>query len=390
MYTNGMATKFQIPDALLRLRAAFQSDPERFDIRFVGGCVRDWESGTSVKDIDLCTDADPEQQIAIYQRHAIPYHETGLKHGTITVVPEPGQVYEITSLRGETDHDGRHATVYYHRDWRADQARRDLTINSMMMDFEGTIYDPFGGLNDLTLKVVRFVGEADQRLREDYLRILRWVRFQGRYGHDALDPDTVNAVRRQAEGLAGISRERVWSEVSRIISGPRAHTMLRLMINLGLCKPCGLPQGSFNEVERLRNMTLNPVTLMVGFLVDPDVVAKLAQDWRWSRSESDLAAFLTKHYASTETSYTTMVAGDGWSLEWVIELACLHESYRSVDFLRTWTPPVFPVKGADLLQAGLKPGPSVGQTLSALRTIWCDSGFVLRKEDLIARLPSGS
>ena len=168
-----------ITDDLKALRAQFVA--AGFDLRLVGGVVRDTIASIPAKDIDLCTDATPEQQIEIYHRYGYRAIPTGLQHGTITVVLD-SVPYEITSLRIDVKTDGRHAEVEFTNDWHADLARRDLTINAMAMTFDGEVIDPFGGQQDLQDRVVRFVGDAEQRIQEDYLRILRCIRFMGRFG----------------------------------------------------------------------------------------------------------------------------------------------------------------------------------------------------------------
>ena len=178
-----------ITEELKTLRAAFQACG--FDIRLVGGAVRDIVAGEDPKDLDFCTDANPTEQLEIYTANGYKYVETGLQHGTITVVIDHVG-YEITSLRTETDHEGRHATVAYTRDWMDDLSRRDFTFNAMAMTFDGVLIDPFGGQEDLRNQIVRFVGNANDRVKEDYLRILRWFRFQARFSKQGkIDPALV-------------------------------------------------------------------------------------------------------------------------------------------------------------------------------------------------------
>jgi tRNA nucleotidyltransferase/poly(A) polymerase len=154
-----------LSDDLKNLRKIFVQNS--FDIRLVGGAVRDLLSNVNPTDIDLCTDANPIQQIELYQNNHIQYIETGLSHGTITVVPNHIP-YEITSLRTDADCNGRHATVSYTKDWVGDQNRRDFTINSMMLSFDGELFDMFNGKKDLANGVVKFVGNPDDRIKEDY------------------------------------------------------------------------------------------------------------------------------------------------------------------------------------------------------------------------------
>jgi tRNA nucleotidyltransferase/poly(A) polymerase len=193
------------------LRALFQAWD--FDLRLVGGVVRDMLSDVTPKDVDLCTDADPEQMMMIFREHGVTFYETGLQHGTLTVNLN-GQIYEITSLRTDSNHDGRHAEVTYTRDWLADLARRDLTVNAMALTFDGDLIDPFNGAADLAAKKVRFVGDPNQRMREDYLRILRFFRFHARIAN-ALAIDDETTVARSSATPMGCARS------PRSGSGPR-------------------------------------------------------------------------------------------------------------------------------------------------------------------------
>lgn len=361
--------------------------PAGFDIRLVGGSVRDTLMGKTPKDIDLCTDATPDEQIALYRQHGVFFYETGLKHGTVTISLGPkgsNELYEITSLRSESNHDGRWAEVQYIRDWAGDLARRDLTINAMAMDFEGTLYDPFNGHDDLKAKRVRFVGDADARMHEDYLRILRWFRFHGRIaGNAPLDDETCDAVERCAPHLEQISRERVWSEMKQIIAHDTGWVMLREMMRLGVVYPCGLPQGSFYEVARVAAFTRNPVTLFVAYLSDPQRVENLAQRWRWSGEEARLARFLAQHRVDERCDLRRMLAHEAIDAAKVFELARLQGRMAELDALEAWEVPTFPVRGADLVAAGLKPSPMVSQYLAAMRVLWTDSDYQLDRETLI-------
>ena len=251
---------------LFKLRQHFQDDG--FDIKFVGGYVRDTLLGLTPKDIDFCTDATPDEQAIVYAKNGIEHIPTGLQHGTWTVVLRGAEtgVYEITSLRTETDHDGRHATVAWTRDWNEDLSRRDLTFNAMAMSFDGELLDPFNGKSDLEKGRVRFVGNAAERMREDFLRILRFVRFQARFSNGQYDQDALDAVEDCAPGLADISRERVWSEVSRIVSGKQGPAYLSELIRLGLGPYIDLPntwaKPGHLSVIRAHEHTKDPASLM--------------------------------------------------------------------------------------------------------------------------------
>jgi len=197
-------------------------------VRFVGGCVRDALLARPVKDIDIATAEPPEtvmERLAAAGIKAIP---TGIAHGTVTAVAGKAH-FEITTLRRDVETFGRRARVAFTDDWTADAARRDFTINALFCDPDGTLYDPSGGLADLHAGRVRFVGEAEERIREDVLRLLRFFRFHAWYGAGAPDQAALAACRKLAPEMVSLSAERVWSELRRILPAPAAAAVLRLM-----------------------------------------------------------------------------------------------------------------------------------------------------------------
>jgi tRNA nucleotidyltransferase (CCA-adding enzyme) len=368
------------PD-LVKLRAKFRQ--QRFDIRIVGGAVRDILSNRTPKDIDLCTDANPNEQIEIYKAHGYRYIETGLQHGTITVVLN-NEPYEITSLRTETDHDGRHATVSYTKDWIGDLSRRDLTMNSMAMTFDGELIDPFHGKEDLENGIVRFVGDPANRMKEDYLRILRYFRFSGRFGTSS-DKETENAIRQCAVGLKNISGERIWMEVSKILVGRNAEQELYKMYQLGVAQNIGMTLPPF-----LKGLSAfkggNPITALA-YVVDANTAKKLNDHWKFSSSEYKMLMWLIDN-KSTVINLPKLqnFVVDGINPEWVAQLAILHRQPHFADQIRTWNPPMFPVNGEDLKSIGVKPGPEFGNTLKRLKDQWKQSGFKLSKEQLLSQV----
>lgn len=388
-----------ITPELQSLRDAFVA--RGFDLRLVGGVVRDLMRGVSPKDIDLCTDANPDEQIEIYEANGFSFHETGLKHGTVTVMLNGGPdadgvvrfqtAYEITSLRTESDHDGRHAVVAYTRDWMEDLGRRDLTFNAMAMTFDGALIDPFNGADDLSNNVVRFVGDADARITEDYLRILRWFRFHARVANNGhMDQQTMDAVRRQARGLAGISRERVWMEMSKIVVGNVGAEMVKNMFDAGIHQFIDLPNGNPWAIENAVKFgkTKNPVTAIVAMLNgDVGAVTKLAADWKWSAEERDFGIWLATAFKANTGDYRFMISHDEVPVAWAAELARCVGTNAFAEQLLADTHPVFPVKGQDLLDAGMKPGREVGQVLKLLRKAWAVNDYTMTKEELVAVAP---
>jgi tRNA nucleotidyltransferase (CCA-adding enzyme) len=373
----------EAPDELRDLRNKFTR--YGLDLRFVGGCVRDSILGITPKDIDLCTNADPNQQKLIYDTFGFLHHDTGVAHGTYTV--SIGDVlYEITSLRLDVQCDGRHAEVEFTDDWEADLARRDLTINAMAQTFDGKLIDPFCGLEDLRAKRVRFVGRPEDRMQEDYLRILRWLRFHGRFGGEfPLDFSTMMAAMDLAQGLKTISRERIWMEVAKIITGPRAPWLLHYIGHMGLWEPMGVEVGPMNleEVRRVSQYTTDPVTLMVALFGNFDRVEKLARDWKWSRAESSKARFLAQQAYGYRTNLEWLLAYEGKPHDWVVDLAYLRSDYLGAGKMMDWEVPKFPIQGRDLLELGMQPGEALGECLHDLKCLWATEGYGGTKEDLL-------
>ncbi len=379
--------QFEIPSALIELGKIFEQDGH--EMWLVGGCVRDSLMGLTPKDIDLTTSATPDEQIAIYQREGLHYIETGLQHGTVTVVldtPEGREPFEITTYRIDRETDGRHATVEFTRSLEADLQRRDLTMNAVAMSFDRVIFDPFGGVADIENRCVRFVGDANERVREDYLRILRFFRFLGRFTtrDDSADVPALEAIRDNAEGLKNISVERVWSEVSKIVSGPESFTVLSMMGVLGVSKAIGMRVGDTLAVEKAQAVTSDPAVLMA-ILLGEDVT-KLGQRWKWSNEEKETARFIKDRAGEPFTSrpaYTLDRAKrdlvNGQRPELVKTMMAILGSEEDQKVIGDWDVPVFPVTGAELIQRGVKPGPEMGAMLKKMREEWIASDYSLER-----------
>jgi tRNA nucleotidyltransferase/poly(A) polymerase len=373
-----------IKPSLIKLRNNFVA--EGFDIRFVGGCVRDYQLGIKPKDTDFCTDANPQEQISIYTKYGYHSIPTGIDHGTISVLLD-GEIYEITSLRTEQNHDGRHADVSFTRDWIEDLSRRDLTFNAMSMTFEGELIDPFNGLSDLKAGRCVFVGNAYERLDEDYLRILRWFRFYGRFGGKIEYPsDAINAIRTLAPNLSKISRERIWQEMSKIVMLDRADEVLTLMETLGVDKAIGTDFNHPTHATHANKLTNDPFTVLI-MVVGRLSARRLPTEWKLSRDDAKLIEDLEKlisqsqgHRKYGEEFVKEMLAW-GYSREAVKAFLIYHrDNIAYADF----QVPNFPVNGNDLLATGkYKPGPEMGAKIKSLKSIWIDSDFKATKDDLL-------
>lgn len=378
-----------IPAPLFALRNEFVK--HGFDLRLVGGIVRDTVAGIPAKDIDLCTNATPDQQIALYDSASIRYIPTGLAHGTITVVLD-NELFEITSLRIDVETDGRHAKVEFTDDWTLDAQRRDITFNSMSLTFDGELIDPFNGKSDLDNHIVRFVGDADSRIKEDYLRILRWFRFVGRFGTIYNDNfETLESIERNASGLRGISGERIWSEVQRIVSQPKAADLLRAMMDTTVARHINLEPDfgpiDFNHFNVIKEEIDDPVVLIAAWVnFEFNKIKEIADRWKWSVAERKHADWLCNNY-TTNADLRRLIAVDNVDRAWVKELAIvqIRDGWEK-NALADWIFDPFPVTGEDLIAAGFKPGMQFGIILRNLKNLWADSNYAATKEQLLDQI----
>ena len=186
------------------------------EIRYVGGCVRKIIQKEKVDDIDLATNLNPHQVSEILKNNNISYYETGIEHGTITAIIEDYK-FEITSLREDVKTDGRHAVVKFSTDWKKDASRRDFTINSIYSDIDGNLFDPFNGKKDLENGVIKFIGNTEKRIKEDYLRIIRYLRFFLIYSNHEHNQETLKVIRRNLGGISNLSKERLLDELKKYV-----------------------------------------------------------------------------------------------------------------------------------------------------------------------------
>jgi len=220
------------------------------DLRAVGGCVRDALLGRPVSDIDLATPAPPEQVLALAQAAGLKAIPTGLSHGTVTVVAEQ-ESFQITTLRKDIETDGRHAKVAFTDDWQQDAARRDFTMNALYLDRNGSLTDFFGGVEDARAGRVRFIGSPDDRIQEDYLRILRFFRFQAHYGNAPIDEAARQACARHARGVAVLSGERVQAELLKLLEAPRTADFVDSLNETGVSDALFGRDLNAQEIHRL-------------------------------------------------------------------------------------------------------------------------------------------
>jgi len=354
----------------------------------VGGVVRDLLRGIQPKDIDMATTARPEVMIELLKKRAIRVVETGLQHGTITAVIDKVE-YEITTLRIDTDTDGRHCTVVYTEDWKQDALRRDLTINAMSMDLDGNLFDYFNGREHLEKGQIYFVGEPGNRIDEDYLRILRYFRFHGRIAADGSvhDAECLRSITERAEGLTGISGERIRAEMMKIMTGNNAVSLLRTMEQCTATTHIGLNCNAarLDEFERVAEFSTNGVTRLATLVETVDEWEMLHTLWRLHNPERDMGIYQIM-MRDTPLSYEELQDElvDGKKLQFVAELARYQGNAELAATLEGWEVEQFPISGKDLKTAGMKPGKHMGAAIAKARDAWKVSRYTLPKEECLA------
>ncbi|QUL36464.1 CCA tRNA nucleotidyltransferase [Erythrobacter sp. JK5] len=360
------------------------------NIRWVGGAVRDTLLGHAVSDIDCATLLVPDVVIDRCREAGIRTVPTGIEHGTVTAILADGPV-EITTLRRDVSTDGRRATVAFATEWRDDAARRDFTINALYADPETLeIFDYFGGLADLAARRVRFIGDARDRIAEDHLRILRYYRFQARFGAE-LDPEAEAACAAMANTLKGLSRERIASELLGLLALPDPHATVERMHRQGVL-PVILPEACRTYVERLGPFMAREKAQ--GFA--PEAVRRLAALLPPSREVAEtVAARLRLSKAQRARLVNAAERSDADAAE-PRALAYTHSPAFAIDrllllgedarALADWQPPVFPLKGGTIVERGVDAGPEVARILQAVERRWIAEGFpeADRVEQLLA------
>ena len=360
--------------------------------------MRDALLGIISSDLDICTPLRPEAVLEACKAAGIKALPTGIKHGTVTVMIG-ARHFEITTLREDVETFGRHARVAFTDDWEVDASRRDFTVNGLYMDATGALYDYYDGFSDLELGLVRFIGDADTRIAEDYLRILRYFRFTARLSLGLIDQASLEACYGQKANLLALSGERITREILALLAVPDPLPALELM------QQCDVWRDLFDRPAALVRLD-NLLSQVPGG--DPDPILRLAA--LLCAEEHPLSQALTGLRLSSRQqnrllaleSYHGLLSGlnvkatlyklgratflDQFYLLWAddpshVDLAELHT------FAKTWDIPTFPVAGKDLLAQGQAPGPAIGARLADLEAYWIAHDFEPDKAHLLALEP---
>lgn len=372
--------------AIFEILQAGKKEPT---VLFVGGCVRNALLEKPVSDIDLATDLSPEIVTSLLKKAGVKVVPTGIAHGTVTAILKK-EVFQITTLRRDVETDGRHAKVAYTDDWAEDAARRDFTLNTLLADIKGNIYDPLGtGLKDLKRRKIIFVGDPEARIREDYLRILRFFRFHAYYGSGQPDRKALLACAALSGGIKTLSKERVTEELFKIFASPDTAKTIALMVRFNILK--GIVDKDFKEInlnylkklDKADSVILNLLGLS-GFKIS--ATRRIEKELRLSnkqqkqlheilfslkkfKSVSDHDLKLLLYKTGPEIAELTLVS------RLVLDEVPVVKAKKHLTALSKMDRPVMPLRGQDLIDQGMKPGPAIKTALDKFERQWIRGGM---------------
>lgn len=369
-------------------------------LRFVGGCVRDAIMEIKGFDFDLATDLSPDELVEICKENSIKTVPIGIKYGTVGVIINDN-VLEVTSLRKDITTDGRHAVVEFTDDWSVDASRRDLTINAVYADEKGNVFDYYDGIKDLENGVVKFIGDPEKRIKEDYLRILRFFRFYSFFSKGKMDEKSFKACIKNKEGLRILSEERIQSEIVKILLSPKVVETLKIMFDnelLSFFLP--LPKNleslefltSWFDDRSIGNAGMRRFIIL--YNPDENLAEHLANMQKFSnKNRAYLLRFVRTKISLDELLDEKNLAklvykyGKNLCIDKLIANACfenrkISEIENKIKNISEMLLPIFPISGKDIIARGIS-GSKIGETIDRLENIWIDSNFVNTNEELL-------
>ena len=388
---------------ILKIFQSISSHNEWSEVRYVGGCVRKILNNENYDDIDLATNLDPQQIKECLSANNIKFFETGIKHGTITATIEK-QNFEITSLRKDIATDGRHAEVLFTKDWNEDSSRRDFTINSIYADIDGNIFDPNDGANDLKNGIVRFIGNPEKRIKEDYLRILRYLRFFSTYSLKDHQPEIKKSIMQNISGVVGLSKERLLDEFKKIFKSGALFKLNKDHFSndvISLVFPQFINLNLLTKLDKNNQKTLlvKSFDFLLAFLVidETDNSDYFLYKFKTSNETKKKINFLKKSFLeSTEKNYFSkknlekiFYFNEKSDVLDLIDFELLKSKKNKKKlielknyFIKT-EKPVFPVKAKNIMEKfNLKEGRELGQKLKYLEDLWVNNSFNISDKEI--------
>ena len=372
------------------------------EVRYVGGCVRKILNKENTDDIDLATNLTPDQVKACLDNNKIKYFETGLEHGTITAKID-NQNFEITTLRKDVKTDGRHAIVEYTTNWEEDALRRDFTINSIYSDIDGNLYDPNNGHKDLINGIIKFIGEPETRIKEDYLRIIRYLRFYSGYSNVDHELNIIKIIKQNIEGLGKVSKERQFNELQKII---KLDNFLRIFSNKSSCELFSLIFPQLKNLKKFTKLSKSSEKILrnkssyfiISLLVidETDNSDYFMYKYNLPNELKDKINFL-KYYSINKNTNEILNKKELQKIFYYKEKSDLidlidfnllyYKQSKKLSELKTYfeklDKPTFPIKAQSLIDDyGYKEGRELGQKLKNLEIKWIENNFTLSKKDM--------
>ncbi len=385
-----------------KIFGAINNYNETSEIRYVGGCVRKILNDEKIDDIDLATNLTPDQVKQCLDKNQIKFFETGIEHGTITAVIDD-QNFEITTLRKDVKTDGRHAVVEYTTNWEEDSLRRDFSINSIYSDLDGNLYDPNSGHKDLNVGIIKFIGDPENRIKEDYLRIIRYLRFYTEYSKIDHEINIIKIIKKNIEGLGKISKERQFSELKKIL---KLNNFLNLFKNKTSCELFSLifPQlKNFKKLSKLSKaqekiLENKSLYFVISFLVidETDNSDYFVYKYNLPNELKDKINFLknnslnkdsTEIFNKKELQKIFYYESKSSAIDLIDFNLLYFKQSKKLSELKTYfeklDKPEFPIKAQLLINDyGLKEGRELGQKLKNLEMKWIENNFNLSKKDM--------
>ena len=375
-------------------------------VKFVGGCVRKTLYGQSIDDIDLATTLEPNEVKDKLSKNNIKVIDTGIEHGTITALVNK-KSFEITTLRKDISTDGRHAKVEYTKSWNEDAKRRDLTINSIYASIDGQIFDPYNGIEDLYNGKIKFIGLAEERIQEDYLRILRYFRFFTQYSQVDHDNNIIRYIKKNINGLNQISKERIFDEIKKILSSKNFYklftnqTSKEIILNI-------FPQFKYHERLKIFSKLDNKLkvkfdyTLILTLLIvdQTDNYEFFCYKYKTSNFIKNRCKNIFKHFENlnskkfySEENLKKLIyfIDKNNVIDLLLFSTCINKYANKVNiekllkYVSTCKKPKFPITGEDLKNYGYESGKKLGNKLKELEEKWIQNNFIIKKEELIKK-----
>ncbi len=379
---------------------------QKNSIFVVGGAIRDALLNREITDIDFATPLEPKTITEILNKENIKFIDVGINHGTVTAIINERK-FEITTFRDDIFTDGRHAQVSFSNSLEEDALRRDFTINAMYLDKGGNLIDPKAGKTDLENRVVRFIGNPDERIKEDYLRILRYFRFLALFGDISPDAEVMKTIKANLDKLSVVSKERQWNELKSILSLTAPNNAISAMSEIGLLDDyfngIGINDAFVNliEIESKISFSIDPI-LRLSTLIENslDKANTIIKKLPLSKSEStDLLKLCTlnkkvvSYMSMKEVRYLLYLLGrDGFQKQilvtWAKDANNKNEvNWRSLyEVAQSWEKPSFALTAKDVINMGISQGPMVGDILKEVEDWWAENDFIDDKFSLIERL----